>query len=96
MTAQASLKKPILLTLGDAGGLGPELACRLLGGPEAPKSDRPVALIGPETALAWHADHLGLARFWTRLPDYDAVAEASAGVFLLEPQGLSATPRRVT
>lgn len=92
MTAQSPLKNPILLTLGDANGLGPELACRLLGGPDAPKCDRPVALIGPETALAWHAGHLGLARFWTRLPDYDAVAEASPGVYLLEPQGLAGLP----
>jgi len=90
---------PILFTLGDANGLGPELACRLLGDPKAAPCDRPIALVGPESALAWHSEHLGLAPFWTRLESSEALAEAAPGIYLLEPPrlaGLPVTPGRQT
>ena len=98
-TAASARPAPILLTLGDANGLGPELACRLLGGPDAVACDRPVALVGPESALLWHCERLGLAPFWTRLADGEALAEAGPGVLLLEPPrlaGLPVTPGRET
>lgn len=90
---------PLLLTLGDANGLGPELACRLLT--ENPPLDRPLALIGPEAALAWHCDRLSLPRFWTTLDgaDPDALADAGPGVHLLVPPklaGLPVTPGKET
>ncbi|WP_461210586.1 4-hydroxythreonine-4-phosphate dehydrogenase PdxA [Desulfocurvus sp. DL9XJH121] len=53
---------PLLLTLGDPNGLGPELVCRLLGAGRAPA--RPVVLIGPAEGLEYHRQRLGLPRFW--------------------------------
>ncbi|MHC1789312.1 4-hydroxythreonine-4-phosphate dehydrogenase PdxA [Solidesulfovibrio sp.] len=94
MSASVTAAKPapILLTLGDANGLGPELACRLLGGPEAGPCARPVALVGPESALVWHAAQLGLTPFWTRLEAGAVLADAAPGVYLLEPPRLAGLP----
>ena len=83
----------MLLTLGDANGLGPELVCRLFA--NAPLPDIPVGLIGSAAALAWHAERLGIPPFWTRLPDAMALAEAAPGFYLIEPprlKGLPVTP----
>jgi len=74
-------KAPLLLTLGDPNGLGPELVCRLLGG--APVS-RPLVLIGPAEALEHHRLRLGLPRFWTPI-EADAVAQAGPGIHLFTP-----------
>lgn len=76
---------PLLLTLGDPDGLGPELACRLLGRPGAPPAF-PVLALGPETALAAHARVAGLPRFWTRVED--PAQARGPGVRLLVPPGL--------
>jgi len=91
--------KPLLLTLGDANGLGPELACRLLSA--APPTDRPIALVGPESALTWHCQRLSLPPFWTFLDASvpDTLAVAAPGVYLLEPPrlaGLPVTPGKET
>jgi 4-hydroxythreonine-4-phosphate dehydrogenase len=76
---------PLLLTLGDPDGLGPELVCRLLGGPAA-LSGAPLLLLGPESALDAAVRAAGQGRFWTRVED---VAQASGpGVHLLVPPGL--------
>jgi 4-hydroxythreonine-4-phosphate dehydrogenase len=97
MTASATVAGsagfvPILLTLGDANGLGPELACRLLGDPDAVVCDRPIALVGPESALLRHCERLGLDPFWTRLEAGETLAEAAPGVLLLEPPRLAGLP----
>ncbi len=80
---------PLLLTLGDANGLGPELACRLLTERHWP--DLRIGLVGPESALAWHCGHLRLPRFWQTLDAQvpEGLAEAVPGVYLLEPPRLS-------
>jgi 4-hydroxythreonine-4-phosphate dehydrogenase len=88
---------PILLTLGDANGLGPELVCRLFA--DAPTPDVPLCLIGPAAALAWHGDRLGLPPFWTPLPGTADLAEAEPGLYLVSPpdlDGLAVTPGQET
>ena len=77
--------KTILITLGDPNGLGPELVCRWLAAAK-PHQSRRFALIGPEAALAHHADRLGIGRPWakTSLP----FSGREPGAFLLEPIGL--------
>lgn len=57
--------RTILLTLGDPNGLGPELVCRWLLG--APAFRERMVIIGPERALASHAERLGLDMPWTKL-----------------------------
>lgn len=76
---------PLLLTLGDPDGLGPELVCRLLGA-GAYALDRPVLALGPESALEAAARAAGLGRFWTRVED--ASLASSPGLHLLVPDGL--------
>jgi len=80
---------PLLITLGDANGLGPELVCRLLT--ERPCDDLRIGLIGPESALLWHCNHLRLPRFWQPFDAAapDALAGADPGIYLLEPPRLS-------
>ncbi|MHC1711063.1 MAG: 4-hydroxythreonine-4-phosphate dehydrogenase PdxA [Solidesulfovibrio sp.] len=90
---------PMFLTLGDANGLGPELACRLLT--EGPQPSLRIGLIGPESALRWHCDRLGLAPFWASLDAEtpESLATAAPGVYLLEPPrlaGLPVTPGKET
>lgn len=91
--------KPLLVTLGDPGGLGPELACRYFA--QQPALDRPVVLIGQEYALADMARRFAPDLRWKRL-DWRAqkasgnkgiVAEVSdsilaPGLHLLEPAGV--------
>jgi len=89
--------KPILLTLGDANGLGPELVCRLFT--DRPAPELPVALIGSRASLDWHAAHLGLPRFWKSLDSLADLAGAAPGVYLVEPPrvaGLPVTPGQET
>ena len=76
---------PLLLTLGDPDGLGPELVCRLLGRPSRALS-RPLLALGPESALAAAARAAGLDRFWTRVEDPGQVR--GPGLHLLVPAGL--------
>ncbi len=76
---------PLLLTLGDPDGLGPELVCRLLGS-GAYALDRPVLALGPERALEAAARAAGRGRFWTRV---EAASQAGRpGLHLLVPAGL--------
>lgn len=76
---------PLLVTLGDPNGLGPELVCRVLA--ERKADDRPLVLIGPEGPLAAHCQRLGLEPFWQKIAA-DAVGTPSAPVSLLVPEGL--------
>ena len=90
---------PILMTLGDANGIGPELICRLLSSRTFP--DVRIALIGPSAPLKHHCAQLGIVPFWTALDPAapDALASCAPGVFLLTPPrlaGLPATPGKET
>lgn len=83
--------KPLLVTLGDPNGLGPELACRLLGqGGSGSLPLVPLILVGPESALQVHAERLGTGTFWTRTTTPAAVTGDEPGVFLYEPPELGA------
>ncbi len=79
---------PLLLTLGDPNGLGPELVCRLLGDADGAWSefDRPLLCIGPEAALVAHWP--GAAPFWTLLETLEDVASLSSGIYLYAPETL--------
>jgi len=82
--------KTILITLGDPNGLGPELVCRWLAARQAAASR--FVLIGPESALAFHADRLGIGRPWTRLSLVDTAERPLSGrppgIYLTQPDGL--------
>lgn len=73
---------PLLLTLGDPNGLGPELVCRLLG--EGGGPSRPLVAIGPAEGLDYHRERLGLPRFWREI-DRDEVAAPPAPLTLYTP-----------
>ncbi|WP_156939572.1 4-hydroxythreonine-4-phosphate dehydrogenase PdxA [Desulfocurvus vexinensis] len=82
---------PLLLTLGDPNGLGPELVCRVLGAGAAPA--RPLVLIGPRQVLELHRARLGLPRFWAEADPAGPLAPGP-GVWLRVPPGLETfTPR---
>lgn len=71
----------LLVTLGDPGGLGPELAARHFA--ERPEREARVLLIGPQAAPALH----GLAL--VRLDRPEAVAGQGPGLYFFEPPGLA-------
>lgn len=100
MTSSPMPPAPLLLTLGDANGIGPELVCRLFTDEPRLAADRPIGLIGPEAALLAHCQRLALAPFWTPLDAApDALAACPPGVYLLVPPrlaGLPVTPGRET
>ena len=49
-------KKTLLITLGDANGLGPELACRLFGEDIFIAAKRPIIMIGSAASLLMHTE----------------------------------------
>ncbi len=71
----------IVVTLGDANGLGPEIVCRCFEG--RPVSEI-VLLVGAETSLEAHASE----RFWERVDRAETLSEKDGGVFLLVPEAL--------
>lgn len=82
------MKTPLLVTLGDPNGLGPELACRFFETYAADALATPaIVLIGPETPLYAHARRRGVAPFWLRVAEKD-VHELASGVWLLVPEEL--------
>lgn len=84
--------EPLLITLGDANGLGPELACRLLSGPlPVHLAGRVLLLLGAEASLRAHLSFAGGTPFWTRVDDPALVlaANVAPGVYLYEPPGLA-------
>ncbi|HEU6436775.1 MAG TPA: 4-hydroxythreonine-4-phosphate dehydrogenase PdxA [Nitratidesulfovibrio sp.] len=90
--------EPLLITLGDANGLGPELACRLLSGhlPDLTPhlANRVLLLLGAEASLRAHLSLAGGTPFWTRVDDPARVLapsgeSAAPGVYLYEPPGLA-------
>ncbi len=83
-----SSRTPLLVTLGDPNGLGPELLCRfLLDHPETTET-APLLVIGPEHALRWHCERMGAKPFWNRLADPEDVLKKGGGTFLHEPSEL--------
>lgn len=78
-----TLQTPLLLTLGDPNGIGPELVCRLHSTSRLFCRDRAVILIGPEQALAIHCRKLGLEPFWRRVGSMEEAQ--GAGTFCLQP-----------
>lgn len=84
--------EPLLIPLGDANGLGPELACRLLSD-RLPThlADRVLLLLGAEASLRAHLSLAGGTPFWTRVDDpaRALAADAAPGVYLYEPPGLA-------
>ncbi|MGJ3522458.1 4-hydroxythreonine-4-phosphate dehydrogenase PdxA [Nitratidesulfovibrio sp. D1] len=83
--------EPLLITLGDANGLGPELACRLLSGPlPAYLAGRALLLLGSEASLLAHLSLAGGTPFWSRVDDPARALgpDATPGVYLYEPPGL--------
>ncbi|MCF8030270.1 MAG: 4-hydroxythreonine-4-phosphate dehydrogenase PdxA [Desulfohalobiaceae bacterium] len=85
---------PLLVTLGDPNGLGPELACRFFG--TAPPGDIPVVLLGPGEALELHRKRLGLSLFWEEIRE-EEMDPLSGGIYLFQPsgtEGLRITPGR--
>lgn len=81
---------PLLLTLGDSGGLGPELACSLLPGLGQP--ERPVVLLGALAALKPHLQRLALEPFFAPVePDAD-LSSLPAGYYLMTPPGVAGLP----
>jgi len=85
---------PLLVTLGDPNGLGPELACRFFG--ITPPEDIPVVLFGPGEALELHRKRLGLPLFWEEIRE-EEMGRLSRGIHLFQPsgaEGLRITPGR--
>lgn len=90
------MSAPLLVTLGDANGLGPELACRVFGadapGEAAFDPDRVYLLIGVEASLLAHMPALeapGDRPFWVRVSDPGEALDGAPGVYLYEPPGLA-------
>lgn len=76
--------KTLLVTLGDPGGLGPELVVRHFAKADPP-ADLRILLIGPEAALT---HHLGRKpAFHTRIED--PAAPTGSGIYLYEPPELA-------
>lgn len=78
--------KPLLITLGDPNGLGPELAVRLLTSEDFGQ-EGPFVLIGPEQALLQSVERYNLLKFWTRIGP-EQVENPPARFCLLVPREL--------
>ncbi|MFP4034126.1 MAG: 4-hydroxythreonine-4-phosphate dehydrogenase PdxA [Desulfovermiculus sp.] len=78
---------PLLLTLGDPNGIGPELVCRLYSMGSLSRRDRALVLIGPEQALIAHCQDLGLEPFWQLAGNGDLIRRS--GIFLMQPSELA-------
>ncbi|MFW5487914.1 MAG: 4-hydroxythreonine-4-phosphate dehydrogenase PdxA [Desulfovibrio sp.] len=85
------MKQPLLITLGDPNGLGPELVCMLArSGVLKTVADRPVILVGPREPLAHWCDVQNIEPFWTPLTCSDVDGELpEQGISLLVPAGLN-------
>lgn len=85
---EAPAFRPLLVTLGDPDGLGPELAVRHFLQEDARRGLK-VLMIGPEAALCHHARSLGAQPFWTRIDDPERlIIDKGEGLFLYQPPGL--------
>ena len=85
--------RPLLLTLGDPNGLGPEIAVRLLHQKaEEFTQGHPLVLIGPPKALENHCRRLNIAQFWETLSDLTAQDELEPKIYLHSPSALANLP----
>lgn len=82
-----SLSSPLLVSLGDPNGIGPELVCRLHQLGILARKDRPVVIIGPEQALTAHCRRMGIKPFWQYVDSLDEVRPS--GIFGYQPPELS-------
>lgn len=87
---------PLVLTLGDPNGLGPELACRLLGArdgePPVYRPKAPLLMVGPGSSLLPHLERLGFRPFWTPLAHPEDIMGKGQGIYFHEPTELNNFP----
>lgn len=75
---------PLLLTLGDPNGLGPELVCRLFHEYPGRREMGTFCILGPQAALEQAVERNGGEKFWTVVEDPEHAR--GPGVFLFSPQ----------
>lgn len=80
--------KTLCITLGDPGGLGPELVVRHFQNTKTVRGER-ILLIGPKLALDRELNRIGLAPFFEVIKNPSHVLDKEAGVFLYEPPEIS-------
>ncbi|MCG8529030.1 MAG: 4-hydroxythreonine-4-phosphate dehydrogenase PdxA [Desulfovibrionales bacterium] len=85
-------KKTLLITLGDANGLGPELACRLFGEDIFIAAKRPIIMIGSAASLLIHTEQLGMDPFWETVASPADITKKAYGVYLYEPPSIKDVP----
>ncbi len=85
-------ENPLLITLGDPNGLGPELVCRLFGANKAePKVQLqgPLLLLGPLASITPHLDRLGMGPFWEPLTNPADILGKASGIYFHQPPQLA-------
>ncbi|MFM9994632.1 MAG: 4-hydroxythreonine-4-phosphate dehydrogenase PdxA [Phycisphaerales bacterium] len=75
----------IAVTLGDPGGIGPEVVAKALADGDL-RRRAAYRLLGPEAALRAAADRAGIAPFWVRVA-FDAPPPSSGAVVVLDDPG---------
>ncbi len=80
--------RPLLLTLGDPNGLGPEITVRLLAAKVRQGIARPLVIIGPYRALEHHCTRLKKAPFWETLPKLNSQDQLASKIYLHCPREL--------
>lgn len=89
-----SVEPPLIVTLGDPNGLGPELVCRLLLEQPEILAETPCLVIGPEAALTESLRVLDSNLSLFRLDTLGRANALGPGVYLYEPPGFKGfTPR---
>ena len=90
------MARPLLVTLGDPGGLGPELALRHFTAHPAETFDRTfgraVVLVGSPAALAAHARSAAAPPAWRAVDAADIGPGLASGLYLLTPPGVAELP----
>jgi 4-hydroxythreonine-4-phosphate dehydrogenase len=77
------MSRPLLVTLGDPAGLGPELAVRLFR--DAAPYGLPVVLVGLPSALAPYLPSNDIAAFAAPLDAGDDLSDLAPGLYILNP-----------
>lgn len=92
MNAVRSINGTLLVTLGDAGGLGPELAVRIFGnGRLASRWEGwRIVMVGSAASLEVHLARRGEPIFWTTLQVEEDPSNHPAGIYLLQPPRIGA------
>lgn len=77
----------IVVTLGDPGGIGPEVVAKALAD-KALRRRAAFWLLGPESALRAAAERAAIAPFWSRVPvDAEPPAPGAGGVVVFDGPG---------